>query len=108
MSRTEGNTDDTNLAPDTSTFLRRSRHDSYPTTEGDCTMTTSDSNYILYYTSADDSHDDSPWSVWREAYVNPEDNEPIDGSQTWVGSYPTEDAADEMARWLQNRKPAHD
>lgn len=57
--------------------------------------------YLLHYTSADRPGDDSPWSVYSELYVHPEDNDPIEGTARLVSTHPTEAEADAEARRLQ-------
>jgi hypothetical protein len=59
--------------------------------------------YVLHYTS-DDGTPEGRWSVYREQYRTFEDEEPIDGTQEWVSSWPTEDAADAEANRLQREQ----
>jgi hypothetical protein len=57
--------------------------------------------HALHYISADGPGDTATWSVYREQYVTPDDDEPIDGSQEYVSTHPTEREADAEARRLQ-------
>jgi hypothetical protein len=58
--------------------------------------------YVLHYISADAPGDDAPWSVYREQYISRDHDDPIDGSQEYVSTHPSEKAADAEARRLQH------
>lgn len=62
--------------------------------------------YVLHYVSQDVTMDGEPmatWSVYREQYPHRDHDEPIDGSQEHVSTWPTEDRAREEAGWLQDQ-----
>ncbi len=50
---------------------------------------TGGAGHTLYYVSQDYPVTGS-WSVYREQYVHPDAEEPIDGTQTWVSTHATE------------------
>lgn len=56
--------------------------------------------YLLHYTSQDAPGSES-WSVYVEGYHDAQTDVPIDGSQRWVSSHPSEAEADAEARRLQ-------
>jgi hypothetical protein len=60
-------------------------------------------NYRFHYTSADGVGELASWSVYYEEYAHPDAPEPIDGSQTWVSSHPSEAEADAEANHLQSQ-----
>lgn len=55
--------------------------------------------YTLYYVSQD-APNSTDWSVYRERYDHPWDEEPIDGTQERVSTHPTEAEAHTEARRL--------
>jgi len=60
--------------------------------------------YTLHYWSADvgtDARGLHTWSVYSEQYLTPQHDEPIDGSQRLLSTWPTEAQADAEARRLQ-------
>lgn len=62
--------------------------------------------HTLHYISADGPGDAATWSVYREQYVSPDAEEPIDGSQEHVSSHPSEDAANAESERLQREVTA--
>lgn len=57
--------------------------------------------HLNYYTSADGPGDDATWSLYSELYAHPDNDEPIDGSQTLVESgFPNMLAAEARATEL--------
>lgn len=60
--------------------------------------------YTLHYISQDVRPDvDGSWSVYREQYVTAQHDEPIDGSQDYVSTHPTEALAEAEAGRLQRK-----
>lgn len=58
-------------------------------------------NYTLFYVSADGPGEGATWSVYREEYHNPYDDEPIDGSAVQVATVQNETVAHDIANYLQ-------
>jgi hypothetical protein len=61
------------------------------------------SRYVLYYVSGD-LPDGATWSVYREQYMTPDDDDPIDGTQEYVSTHPNEAAARAEADRLQKEE----
>lgn len=73
----------------------------YDKIETDCLPTLNLDTYTLHYVSADGPTDADTWSVYREQYESATDEVPIDGTQQYVSTHPTEAEAYAEANRLQ-------